>query len=142
MSIIEAATSIFEDKIQRTAAREMNMRYKKGEELILDTARDARWIVSESGFSDILMVQDSLRAFVDIGIRKRDLQIADDTRLAFLNIPSPMVQKAILRGACREAILFWDEKLREPDALYEVVQYGPERIDFFNFQLANLQQKT
>jgi hypothetical protein len=116
----------------------MNMQYKTGEELILDTARDARWIVSESGFSDILLVQDSLRAFVDIGIGKRDRQIAEHTRLAFLRIPSPIVQRTILRGACREAIIFWDEKLREPDALYEVMQYGPERIDFFNFQLSNL----
>lgn len=138
MNIIEAATSIYENKIQKTVATEMNMQYKTGEELILDTARDARWIVSESGFSDILLVQDSLRAFVDIGIGKRDRQIAEYTKLAFLSIPSPIVQRTILRGACREAIIFWDEKLREPDALYEVMQYGPERIDFFNFQLSNL----
>ncbi len=138
MNIIEAATSIYENKIQKTVATEMNMQYKTGEELILDTARDARWIVSESGFSDILLVQDSLRAFVDIGIGKRDRQIAEHTKLAFLRIASPIVQRTILRGACREAIIFWDEKLREPDALYEVMQYGPERIDFFNFQLSNL----
>ena len=138
MSIIELATPLYENKNQRAVSVEMNRRYKKGEELILDTARDARWIVSESGFSDILMVQDSLRAFVDVGIGKRDMQIAEYTRSAFLNIPNPTMQKAILRGACREAILFWDEKMSEFDALYEVAQYGPERIEFFNFQLGNL----